>query len=66
MARWKEDGVITRFTLLRSTSKKGRGMMEKYLETSSTTVSWNLRNVFWGNYEISTMGSLKTRQTFGW
>ena len=66
MARWKEDGVITRFTLLRSTRKKGRGMMEKYLETSSTTVSWNLRNFFWGNYEISTMGSLKTRQKFGW
>ena len=37
----RKKGSITRFTLLRSTGKKGRGRMDTYLETSSTTVSWN-------------------------
>ena len=39
-------GLITRFNLLRSSGKKGRGNMDTFLETSSTTVSWNLRKFF--------------------
>ena len=37
----ESNGLITRFTLLRSTGKKRSGRMYTYLETSSTKVSWN-------------------------
>ena len=39
MAWSKIKGSITRGTTVSSSRKKGRGVMDTYLETSSTTVS---------------------------
>ena len=51
--------------ILRSTRKKGRGRMDTYLETSSTTVSCNRRNIFQVDYEGSNTGILNASRGFG-
>ena len=49
MSLWKEEVYITIYNIPRSTGKKGIGIMDNYLETSFTTVSWNWRNILYGD-----------------
>ena len=51
--------------MIRSTKKKGKMKMNIYLETSSTAVSWNQRNIFQRYYEGLTTVILETPQRFG-
>ena len=52
-------------TLLSSTGMKYIGRMDTYPENRSTTVSWDRRICFLGDYEGYTTGSFKTLQSFG-
>ena len=44
--QWKEEGIVTRCTIISISSNMGIGRMDTYLETISTAVSWNWRNPF--------------------